>query len=155
MFFIAIEKLMALAFVYCRVKPLVEILKGFDFKETLKKKIGFCIDCNMSMILDRASEDLEIIRSERRRNMENLDSLLKQVSMRIYQAGGIDRPLITKRRSRMCVVSGATHKSLLPGGVVLSVSSSRATCFIEPKEAVEFNNMEVSYASFEKAEELE
>lgn len=86
--------------------------------------------------------------------MENLDSLLKEVSMRIYQAGGIDRPLITKRRSRMCVAIRATHKSLLPGGVVLSVSSSRATCFIEPKEAVELNNMEVRYTNSEKAEEM-
>ncbi|XP_006300706.2 uncharacterized protein LOC17895668 isoform X1 [Capsella rubella] len=137
-----------------RVTPLVEILQACDFKDTLKQKIGFCIDCNMSMVLDRASEDLEIIRSERRRNMENLDSLLKEVSTMIFQAGGIDKPLITQRRSRMCVAIRATRKSLLPGGVVLSVSSSRATCFIEPKEAVELNNMEVRYANAEKAEEM-
>lgn len=108
----------------------------------------------MSMILDRASEDLEIIRSERKRNMENLVSLLKEVSTRILQAGGIDKPLITQRRSRMCVAIRASHKSLLPGGVVLSVSSSRATCFVEPKEAVELNNMEVRHANSEKAEEM-
>ncbi|CAL9239205.1 unnamed protein product [Arabidopsis halleri] len=137
-----------------RVTPLVGLVQGCDFKDTLQQKIGFCIDCNMSMILDRASEDLEIIRSERRRNMEKLDSLLKQISTRIFQAGGIDRPLITQRRSRMCVAIRATHKSLLPGGVVLSVSSSRATCYIEPKEAVELNNMEVRHANSEKAEEM-
>ncbi|XP_010414813.1 PREDICTED: uncharacterized protein LOC104700909 isoform X1 [Camelina sativa] len=137
-----------------RVTPLVDILQGCDFKDTLQHKIGFCIDCNMSMVLDRASEDLEIIRSERRRNIENLDSLLKEISTRIFQAGGIDKPLITQRRSRMCVAVRAAHKSLLSGGVVLSVSSSRATCFIEPKEAVELNNMEVRYANSEKAEEM-
>ncbi|CAA7031274.1 unnamed protein product [Microthlaspi erraticum] len=136
-----------------RVTPLVEILEDCDFKAQLEKKIGFCIDCNMSTILDRASEDLEIIRSERRRNMEDLDSLLKQVSTKIFHAGGIDKPLVTKRRSRMCVAIRATHKSLLPGGVVLSVSSSRATCFMEPKEAVELNNMEVRHASSEREEE--
>lgn len=139
---------------FCRVSPLVGLVQGCDFKDTLQQKIGFCIDCNMSMILDRASEDLEIIRSERRRNMEKLDSLLKKVSTKIFQAGGIDRPLITQRRSRMCVAIRATHKSLLPGGVVLSVSSSRATCYIEPKEAVELNNMEVRHANSEKAEEM-
>ncbi|CAE5962905.1 unnamed protein product [Arabidopsis arenosa] len=137
-----------------RVTPLVDIVQGCDFKDTLQQKIGFCIDCNMSMILDRASEDLEIIRSERRRNMEKLDSLLKKISTKIFQAGGIDRPLMTQRRSRMCVAIRATHKSLLPGGVVLSVSSSRATCYIEPKEAVELNNMEVRHANSEKAEEM-
>uniref|UniRef100_A0A1J3JR63 Endonuclease MutS2 n=1 Tax=Noccaea caerulescens TaxID=107243 RepID=A0A1J3JR63_NOCCA len=137
-----------------RVTPLVEILEDCDFKTTLMQKIGFCIDCNMSTILDRASEDLEIIRSERRRNMESLDSLLKQVSAKIFHAGGIDKPLVTQRRSRMCVAIRATHKSLLPGGVVLSVSSSRATCFMEPKEAVELNNMEVRHANSERAEEM-
>ncbi|CAH8307358.1 unnamed protein product [Eruca vesicaria subsp. sativa] len=137
-----------------RVKPLVEILEGCDFNTTLEQKISFCIDCNLSMILDRASEDLEIIRSERKRNIKNLDSLLKKVSTRIYHAGGINKPTVTKRRSRMCVAIRATHKRLLPGGVVLSVSSSRATCFMEPKEAVELNNMEVRHANSEKAEEM-
>lgn len=138
-----------ISYLSCRVEPLVEILEGCDFKTTLEDKIGFCIDCNTSVILDRASEDLEIIRSERRRNMENLHSLLKKVSTRIYR-----KPTITKRRSRMCVPIRATHKRLLPGGVVLSVSSSRATCFMEPKEAIELNNMEVRHAESEKAEEM-
>ncbi|KAH0937951.1 hypothetical protein HID58_005412 [Brassica napus] len=137
-----------------RVTPLVEILEGCDFKTTLEHKIGFCIDSNTSVILDRASEDLEIIRSERKRNMETLDSLLKKVSTKIYRAGGIDRPTVTKRRSRMCVAIRAIRKRLLPGGVVLSVSSSGATCYMEPKEAVELNNMEVRHAYSEKAEEM-
>lgn len=119
----------------------------------LEQKIGFCIDCKFSIILDRASEELEIIRSERKSNMENLESLLKQVSGRVFQAGGIDRPLVTKRRSRMCVGVRASHRSLLPGGVVLNVSSSGATYFMEPKEAVELNNMEVRLLNCEKAEE--
>uniref|UniRef100_M4E149 Smr domain-containing protein n=1 Tax=Brassica campestris TaxID=3711 RepID=M4E149_BRACM len=137
-----------------RVTPLVKILEGCDFKTTLEHKIGFCIDSNTSVILDRASEDLEIIRSERKRNMETLDSLLKKVSTKIYRAGGIDRPTVTKRRSRMCVAIRAIRKRLLPGGVVLSVSSSGATCYMEPKEAVELNNMEVRHAYSEKAEEM-
>ncbi|XP_017223064.1 uncharacterized protein LOC108199653 isoform X2 [Daucus carota subsp. sativus] len=119
----------------------------------LEQKINFCIDCKFSVILDRASEELEIIRSERKGNMENLESLLKQVSSQIFQAGGIDRPLVTTRRSRMCVGVRASHRNLLPGGVLLNVSSSGATYFMEPKEAVELNNMEVRLSNHEKAEE--
>lgn len=120
----------------------------------LERKIGFCIDCNLLMILDRASEELEIIRLERKKNMESLDSLLKEVSSQIFQAGAIDRPLITKRRSRMCVGIRASHRYLLPDGVILNVSSSGVTYFMEPKEAVELNNMEVRLSNLEKAEEI-
>ncbi|KAJ9690440.1 hypothetical protein PVL29_012870 [Vitis rotundifolia] len=136
-----------------RYSPLLEILRSCDFQIELEHKIGFCIDCNLSIILDRASEDLEIIRSERKRNMENLDLLLKKASTEIFQAGGIDRPLITKRRSRMCVGVRASHRHLLSDGVLLNVSSSGATYFMEPKVAVELNNMEVRLSNSQKAEE--
>ncbi|XVE88027.1 hypothetical protein DITRI_Ditri19aG0035500 [Diplodiscus trichospermus] len=137
-----------------RYAPLLEILQSCNFQMELEQKIGFCIDCNLSIILDRASEELELIRAERKRNMEKLDSLLKEVSVSVFQAGGIDRPLITNRRSRMCVGVRASHKYLLPDGVVLNVSSSGATYFMEPKEAVELNNMEVKLSNSEKAEEM-
>ncbi|KAK7400562.1 hypothetical protein VNO78_11772 [Psophocarpus tetragonolobus] len=136
-----------------RYLPLLEILQTCNFQVGLEQKIEFCIDCNLSVILDRASEDLEIIRSERKRNIEILDSMLKEVSSRIFQAGGIDRPLITKRRSRMCVGIRASHRYLLPDGVVLNVSSSGATYFMEPKDAIDLNNLEVRLSSLEKTEE--
>ncbi|KAI4368167.1 hypothetical protein MLD38_016754 [Melastoma candidum] len=136
-----------------RYSSLVEILSDCDFRTDLEQKIGFCLDCNLSVILDEASEDLEIIRSERRKNAEKLDSLLKRVSAEVFRAGGIDRPLITERRSRMCVGVRATHKHLLPDGIVLDSSSSGATYFMEPSEAVELNNMEVRLSDAEKAEE--
>ncbi|XP_057417288.1 uncharacterized protein LOC130711613 isoform X2 [Lotus japonicus] len=136
-----------------RYIPLLEILRNCNFQLDLERKIGFCVDCKLSVILDRASEDLEIIRSERRRNLENLDSLLKEASSQIFRAGGIDRPLITKRRSRMCVGVRASHRYLLPNGVVLNVSSSGATYFMEPKDAIDLNNMEVRLSNSEKAEE--
>ena len=137
-----------------RYVPLLEILKHCNFQVELEHKIGFCIDCNLLIILDRASEDLEIIRSERKRNSGSLDSLLKGVSSQIFQAGAIDRPLITKRRSRMCVGIRASHRHLLPDGVILNVSGSGATYFMEPKEAIELNNMELKLSNFEKAEEI-
>ena len=54
----------------------------------------------------------------------------------------------------MCVGIRATHRHLLPGGVVLDRSSSGATYFVEPKEVVELNNMEVRLSNAEKAEEI-
>lgn len=120
----------------------------------LEQKIGFCIDCNLSILLDRASEELEIIRSERKKNMENLDTLLKGISAQIFQAGGVDRPLITKRRSRLCVGVRASHKYLIPDGVILDVSSSGVTYFMEPADAVELNNFEVMLSNSERAEEI-
>ncbi|KAF8031276.1 hypothetical protein BT93_D0469 [Corymbia citriodora subsp. variegata] len=137
-----------------RYSPLLEILYDCDFCMDLQWKIEYCIDCNLSTILDRASEDLEIIRSERKSNMEKLDSLLKEVSAHVFRARGIDKPIITKRRSRMCVGIRASHRYLLSGGVVLSVSSSGATYFMEPKEAVELNNMEVRLSNAERDEEI-
>lgn len=129
-------------------------MQNCDFLVELENKIEFCIDCNFSVILDRASEDLETIRSERKRNMEILDSLLKEVSFQIFKAGGIDRPLITQRRSRMCVGIKASHRHLLPDGVILNVSSSGATYFMEPKDAIDLNNMEVRLSNSERAEEI-
>ncbi|KAL3377279.1 hypothetical protein AABB24_003605 [Solanum stoloniferum] len=136
-----------------RYSPLKEILHSCDFLVELEQKIEFCIDCSFSVILDRASEDLEIIRSERKRNMDNLESLLKQLSTQVFQGGGFDRPLVTKRRSRLCVAVRASHRSLLPNSVILDTSSSGSTYFMEPKEAVELNNMEVKLSSSERVEE--
>ncbi|KAL8268193.1 hypothetical protein R6Q59_001991 [Mikania micrantha] len=136
-----------------RYYPLLEILQNCNFLTELEQKIDFCIDCKLSIILDRASEDLEIIRSERKSNMDDIDSLLKDISIKIFQAGGIDKPLVTKRRSRMCVGIKASHKSLLPNGVVLNVSSSGATYFMEPKDVVDLNNMEVKLSNAERVEE--
>eukprot|EP00268_Persea_americana_P017890 TRINITY_DN18736_c0_g1_i4.p1 TRINITY_DN18736_c0_g1~~TRINITY_DN18736_c0_g1_i4.p1 ORF type:complete len:494 (+),score=96.64 TRINITY_DN18736_c0_g1_i4:139-1620(+) len=137
-----------------RYSPLLEILENCNFLTELEQKIGLCIDCSLSVVKDQASEKLGFIRSERKRNMESLESLLKVVSTRIFQAGGIDSPLVTKRRSRMCVGIRASHRSLLNGGVILGVSSSGATYFMEPRDAVELNNMEVRLSNSEKAEEL-
>ncbi|GMN50819.1 hypothetical protein TIFTF001_019971 [Ficus carica] len=137
-----------------RYLAILDLLQNCDFQLELEQKIGFCVDCNLSIILDRASDDLEIIRSERKRNMENLEALLKGVSSRIFQAGGIDTPLVTNRRSRMCVAVRASHRHLVSDGVVLDVSGSGATYFVEPKEVVELNNMEVRLSNAEKAEEI-
>ncbi|XP_020676521.1 uncharacterized protein LOC110095353 isoform X2 [Dendrobium catenatum] len=100
------------------------------------------------------SARLAAIRLERRHNMDKMEELLKEESIKVFQAGGIDSPLITKRRTRMCIGVKSSYKSLLPEGVVLSVSSSGATYFMEPKGAIQLNNSEVMLSNSEKAEEL-
>ncbi|MCL7047643.1 hypothetical protein MKW94_015802 [Papaver nudicaule] len=137
-----------------RYSPLLNILENCNFLNELEQKIEYCIDCNLSVILDRAGEDLGNIRSERKRNMDNLESLLKDVSNMIYRAGAIDSPLVTKRRSRMCVGIRAAYKSMLPEGLVLNTSSTGTTYFVEPRDAVELNNMEVRLSNSERYEEL-
>ncbi|XP_021726437.1 uncharacterized protein LOC110693606 [Chenopodium quinoa] len=136
-----------------RSYPLLEILQNCNFLVELEQKMEYCVDCKLSVVLDRASDDLKFIRSERKKNMDALDSLLRSVSHKVFQAGGIDKAVVTNRRSRMCVGIKASHRSLLPGGVVLDISSSGATYFMEPKEAVDLNNMEVWLANSEKDEE--
>ncbi|EPS67165.1 hypothetical protein M569_07610, partial [Genlisea aurea] len=136
-----------------RCRALLEILESCSFPIELEQQIQHCIDCDLSVVLDRASDELEMIRSERKTNMENLESLLKRVSTQICSAGGISKPIITKRRSRMCVAVRSTHRYLVPGGVVLNSSSSGATYFMEPREAVDLNNLEVSLSDAEKIEE--
>ncbi|KZV57573.1 hypothetical protein F511_03033 [Dorcoceras hygrometricum] len=136
-----------------RLSPLLEILRNCDFLIELEQKIGFCINCDFSVILDQASEELEIIRSEKKRNMENLGSIMRRIATQIFQSGGNDRPLVTTRRSRMCVAIKTKHRHLLPKGVVLDSSSSGATYFMEPREAVELNNLEVRLSNAEKMEE--
>ncbi|KAI3994823.1 hypothetical protein MKX01_037374 [Papaver californicum] len=137
-----------------RYSPLLNVLENCNFLNELEQKIENCIDCDRSVILDRASEDLGYIRSERKRNMDNLESLLKDVSNMIYRAGAIDSPLVTKRRSRMCVGIRAAYKAMLPDGLVLNTSSTGTTYFVEPRDAVELNNMEVRLSNSERYEEL-
>ncbi|CAN6476404.1 unnamed protein product [Victoria cruziana] len=138
-----------------RYTPLLEILEGSDFCDKLDSQIGFCLDCSVSVILDRASEKLKTIRAERRKNMEELEILLKGMAEMVSWYNGVNaKPLITRRRSRMCVGIRATHRFLLPGGVILGVSSSGATYFTEPREAVELNNNEFRLLNAERSEEV-
>ncbi|KAF5728915.1 DNA mismatch repair protein MutS type 2 putative isoform 2 [Tripterygium wilfordii] len=68
--------------------------------------------------------------------------------------GGIDKPLITQRGSRMCVGVNASHNYFVPDGVILNVSSSGATYFMEPREAVEMNNLDVRLSDSVRDEEI-
>ncbi|EEC78264.1 hypothetical protein OsI_17950 [Oryza sativa Indica Group] len=134
--------------------PLLDIMQDCDFLTELVQRIEFCLDYTLSVVLDRASDKLATIRKERRKNIDMLESLLRDTSTKIFQGGGIDSPVVTKRRSRMCVGVKASHKHLVPGGIVLSSSGSGATYFMEPRDAIRLNNMEVKLSGDERAEEL-
>uniref|UniRef100_A0A0E0DKB5 Smr domain-containing protein n=1 Tax=Oryza meridionalis TaxID=40149 RepID=A0A0E0DKB5_9ORYZ len=134
--------------------PLLDIMQDCDFLTELVQRIEFCLDSTLSVVLDRASDKLATIRKERRKNIDMLESLLRDTSTKIFQGGGIDSPVVTKRRSRMCVGVKASHKHLVPGGIVLSSSGSGATYFMEPRDAISLNNMEVKLSGDERAEEL-
>eukprot|EP00253_Pinus_taeda_P029697 PITA_29697 len=136
------------------LEPLLIIFEGANFCTDLENELGYCLECKFLSVLNRASPALATIRSRRRSNIEVLEAIVKVTAARIAEAGGIDRPLVTKRRSRLCVGVRATHKSLLLGGIVLDVSSSGATYFMEPKDVLDLNNMEVQLAAAERTEEL-
>ncbi|XP_057819291.2 uncharacterized protein LOC131032364 isoform X1 [Cryptomeria japonica] len=133
--------------------PLFKIFEGADFCTNLENELDHCLDCAFLSVLDRASPALASVRSNRGSNMEAIETLIKETAKRIAEVGGIDSPLVTKRRSRLCVGIRAAKKSLLPGGIVLDVSSSGATYFMEPKDALYLNNMEVQLAAAERSEE--
>lgn len=136
------------------LEPLLKIFEGADFCTDLENQLGYCLECKFLSVLDRASPALATIRSSRRSNIEALEALMKETAARIAEARGIDSPVVTKRRSRLCVGIRATHKSLLLGGIILDVSSSGATYFMEPNDALDLNNMEVQLAAAERTEEL-
>ncbi|KAL6125776.1 hypothetical protein ACLB2K_073830 [Fragaria x ananassa] len=73
--------------------------------------------------------------------MGKLDALMKEMSIKIFKAGGIDGPLVKKRRARMCVGVRARYKYVVPDGVVLDASSSGATYFMERRWKAEMVNL--------------
>eukprot|EP00252_Welwitschia_mirabilis_P012044 TRINITY_DN2677_c0_g1_i5.p1 TRINITY_DN2677_c0_g1~~TRINITY_DN2677_c0_g1_i5.p1 ORF type:complete len:991 (-),score=223.16 TRINITY_DN2677_c0_g1_i5:177-3149(-) len=135
------------------LEPLLQIFEGVDFLSDIKDDLGHCLDCNLFSIQDKASHSLKEIRANRKTNMRILQDLLKETATRIARNKAIDSPLVTKRRARMCVGIKATHKSFLNGALVLDISGSGATYFMEPKDAISLNNKEVQLHAAEQREE--
>ncbi|KAH8947487.1 hypothetical protein BDL97_11G043400 [Sphagnum fallax] len=135
------------------ISPLQSIMVGSSLCVELEALIEQCLDCSFSTVLDSASSKLAAVRRRRQQNMSSLEALLKQTAMMVADKGGMDSPLVTRRRARLCVAVRASHKGLLSGGVTLDVSNSGATLFMEPEPALEFNNEEIRLAAAEQAEE--
>jgi allantoinase/DNA mismatch repair protein MutS2 len=67
----------------------VDILKDCVFLTELVKNEEFCLDSNLSMVLDRASNILGMIRKERRMNIDVLESVLRDASIRSSRKAGL------------------------------------------------------------------
>lgn len=132
--------------------PLQSIMSGVNLCTDLESDIEFCIDCSFATVSDQASPSLAVARRNRQQNMKSLEARLKETASKVVDAGGNDMALVTKRRARLCVAVRASHKSLLPGGIVLDVSNTGATLFVEPEYAVSLNNAEMQLAAVEEAE---
>eukprot|EP00271_Cylindrocystis_brebissonii_P002045 TRINITY_DN123_c0_g2_i3.p1 TRINITY_DN123_c0_g2~~TRINITY_DN123_c0_g2_i3.p1 ORF type:complete len:759 (+),score=120.51 TRINITY_DN123_c0_g2_i3:550-2826(+) len=135
------------------LSPLRAILTGVDLCVELRDNLEHCLDGAMRDVLDRASEELADVRRQRAANQAELEDLLGQSSERLARSGAKDDGTsMVQRRSRLCLGVRAGFKSLLPGGVVLDVSNSGATLFIEPEAAIPLNNREAELAAREKRE---
>lgn len=134
--------------------PLMSIMEGANFCTSLVQELKKSVDSASLSILNTASVALAATRASRRENLESLEALLLDIGEKVVAAGGMDSIIVTTRRARQCVAVRASHRHLLPGGVVLDLSNSGATVFMEPKTALELNNKEVWLASKEKEEEF-
>ncbi|KAL2641824.1 hypothetical protein R1flu_009411 [Riccia fluitans] len=137
-----------------RFTSLQSLLAGCDLCSDLVDDIEHSIDCTLETVLDRASPTLAAARLGRKENMRALESLLKETASWVVQQGGIDSVVITRRRARSCIAVRSSHKNLLPGGIVLDVSNTGTTSFMEPEPALKLNNDDMRLAGVEKAEEL-
>ncbi|GJN26006.1 hypothetical protein PR202_gb13899 [Eleusine coracana subsp. coracana] len=61
-----------------RFSPLLDILQGCDFLSELVQRIEFCLDSNLSLVLDRASKKLETIRKERRKEHRDVRNFVER-----------------------------------------------------------------------------
>lgn len=133
--------------------PLQAIMLDCNPCTELEASIELSLDCSLSAVLDRASPKLAAVRQRRQANLKALEILLKETAAAVVNAGGMDSPLVTRRRGRMCVAVRASHKGLLSGAVTLDVSNSGATFFMEPEPALHFNNEEIRLSGEEQIEE--
>jgi dsDNA-specific endonuclease/ATPase MutS2 len=122
-------------------------IRRIELDVELEASIEQCLDYSFSTVLDTASSKLAAVRRRRQQNMSSLEALLKQTAMMVADKGGMDSPLVTRRRTRLCVAVRASHKGLLSGVVTVDVSNSKATLFMEPEPALEFNNEETTCCS--------
>lgn len=115
---------------------LKELAKPVEPALNLVEEVHKCIDPN-GWLRDEASEKLREIRREMRLTLEEIkkksDSFIK--SNRTF----LQEPICVLRDGRHVFPIKASHRSQVRG-IVHSISSSSATCFVEPDELVPLNN---------------
>jgi len=92
-------------------------------------------------LLDAASPELAAVRLRRRQTGRKLRALLGATAQLLLAAGAAETAQVVSRRARLCVpVRRGLAQQHLPGCVVLDESTTGATLFCEPAEAVALNN---------------
>ncbi len=115
---------------------IAEIADGIgDFKE-VTSAIGKAIN-GKGEVLDSASPALATLRRESRVVHDRLRARLEQIVA--SRSAALQEPIVTVRDGRYVIPVKAELRSQLPG-IVHDVSSSGATVFLEPLEAVEVGN---------------
>ncbi|MCX7812991.1 MAG: endonuclease MutS2 [Pseudothermotoga sp.] len=115
---------------------LKELARPIEPAMSLVEEIHRCIDPN-GWVKDEASERLKQVRQEMRSTLEEIkrksDSFIK--SNRTF----LQEPICVLRDGRHVFPVRASYRSQVRG-IVHSISSSSATCFVEPDELVPLNN---------------
>ncbi len=112
------------------------------FLEYLRQRIG-----DDGEILDTASPALAQARAARERHRTTIVTRLEQ----LRQSAGASGPY-TVRRERYCLPVPVHERSRLPG-LLLDVSASGATAFVEPLAVVELNNALAEATAHARSEE--
>ena len=105
------------------LQPLLEVFSGADFCPSVQAVIEKSLDPALRIVKDGATERLASLRAARREKNRELDALLQAAASRVVEAGrkggagggGVDRPIVTKRRGRGCVAIRAGMQHVLLG----------------------------------------
>jgi len=128
-----------------------QIAQQLNAPRALEKEILHAIDPK-GEILDRASVTLSEIRHRLRTVRERVKGLLEGLLRREDLRSIFQEELITLRNGRYVLLVKAEHKHRLEG-IVHDQSQSERTYFIEPLQAVSYNNETNILAAEEKEEE--
>ncbi len=128
------------------------IAQALDDVPWLAEAIDQAID-KEGNVMDRASTRLGFLRKELRQRREALHRRLEDLLRRKDASGFLQDNYYTIRENRFVLPVRAEARAKL-GGIVHDISSSGATCFLEPPWLVELNN-DLRVAQLEVEKELE
>lgn len=112
--------------------------QALDEAAWIKEAIDAAIDSEGS-VKDQASPRLRVLRKEARQRREAILRQLEDFLRRTQASGFLQDNYYTLRENRFVLPIRAEARARL-GGIVHDISSSGATCFLEPPWLVELNN---------------
>ena len=134
---------------YPRLYSLVKDMQGFDaLIEALKDTVS-----SNGEIKDSASPALKKIREKKIRLRSDLQKKLENIQKAAGLLSDGRDHLVTVRDGRYVISLRTDMKSRIEG-IIHDYSRTRATCFLEPVEAIQDNNRMTELSQEEKAEEV-